>query len=45
MEVVEEVYLGEEVSVVSGPNVHHYPGGGLLTQLFLIESNLSIYTL
>ena len=44
MEVAEEVYLGEEVSVISGPEVH-YPEEKLLTQLFSIESNLSIYTL
>ena len=41
MEVAEEVYLGE---VVSGPEFH-YPEEALLTQLFSIENNLSIYTL
>ena len=41
MEVVEEVYLGQEVSVVSRPEVH-YPEEKLLTQLFSIENNLSI---
>ena len=35
---------GEEVSVVSGPDVH-YPEEKLLTHLFSIENNLSIYTL
>ena len=44
MEEAEEVYLGKEVSVVSGPEVH-YPEEALLTQLFSIESNLSIYAL
>ena len=39
--VVEEVYLGE---VVSGPEVH-YPEEALLTQLFSIKNNLSIYAL
>ena len=34
----------EEVSVVSGPDVN-YPEEALLTQLFSIESNLSIYAL
>ena len=33
-----------EVSVVSGPDVH-YPEEALLTQLFSIKSNLSIYAL
>ena len=42
--VAEEVYLGEEVFVISGPDVH-YPAEKLLTQLFLIKSNLSIYAL
>ena len=41
MEVAEEVYLGE---VISGPDVH-YPEEKLLTQLFSIKNNLSIYTL
>ena len=43
VEEVEEVYLGEEVSVVSGPEVLevHYPEDKLLIQLFLIKSNLS----
>ena len=44
MEVAEEVYLGEDVSVVSGSDVC-YTEEKLLTQLFSIESNLSIYTL
>ena len=38
------VGVAVEVSVVSGPDVH-YLGEGLLTQLFLNENNLSIYTL
>ena len=44
MEVAEEVYLGEEVSVISRPEVH-YPEEKLLTQLFSIENNLSIHAL
>ena len=44
MEVAEEVYLGEEVSVISRPEVH-YPEENLLTQLFSIENNFSIHTL
>ena len=44
MEVAEEVYLGEEVSVVSGPEVHYHEEM-LLTQLFSIENNLSIYAI
>ena len=44
MEVAEEVYLGEEVSVVSGPEVHH-PEEKLLIQFFSIENNFSIYAL
>ena len=41
-----------EVSIISGPGLHpcftpdvHYSGEKLLTQLFSIENNLSIYTL
>ena len=41
VEGAEEVYLDE---VVSGPDVR-CPEEKLLTQLFLIESNLSIYAL
>ena len=53
MEVVEEVLKALGVSVISGSlqsgcYVHevlevHYPEEKLLIQLFLIESNLSIY--
>ena len=41
MEVAEEVYLGE---VILGPDVR-YPEEALLTQLFSIENNTSIYSL
>ena len=44
MEVAEEVYLGEKVSVISGSEVH-YPEEKLLTQLFSTENNFSIYAL
>ena len=36
--------MGKEVSVISGPDIH-YSGEKLLTQLFSIENNLSIYAL
>ena len=47
VEEVEEVLRALGVSVVSEPEVleMHYSEEELLTQLFLIESNLSIYTL
>ena len=41
--VVEPVI--EELEAVVGPLDVHYPEEKLLTQLFLIESNLSIYAL
>ena len=44
VEVAEEIFLGEEDSVILGREVH-YPEEKLLTQLFSIESNLSIYAL
>ena len=45
-EVVEEVYLGEEVFVaLELEPLVHYTGEGLLIQLFSIENNLSIYAL
>ena len=47
MEVAEEVLRALGVFVISGPEVLivHYHEEKLLIQLFLIESNLSIYAL
>ena len=47
MEVAEEVLRALGVSVILGPVVPevHYPEEKLLIQIFLIESNLSIYAL
>ena len=42
--VVEEVLRPVGISAISGSNVH-YPKEKLLTQVFSIESNLSIYAL
>ena len=47
MEAPKGVEVAEEVSVISGPEVLevYYPEEKLLTQLFLIECNFSIYAL